>query len=142
MRDRNDIEAAARRYLGWRWAHLGRGPDAIDCIGLIILVARDLGFVAPDFDITGYGRQTTREEMLRLFRAHMPEISPLKAARGDVLLLRDQILPTHCGIVSEKNGQPHLIHAYARITIRRTVEEPLALWPGPTHAFQFPGVTP
>ena len=138
--ERHAVEAAARRYLGWRWAHLARGPKAVDCIGLVIMVARDLGLVAPDFDVTGYGRQTTREQMLQMFRAHMPEISPLQATRGDVVLLRDKILPTHCGIVSEKRGRPHLIHAYARVSIRRVIEEPLDLWPRPTHAFPCPGV--
>ena len=52
-----DVVAAARAHIGTPWQHQGRLRGvALDCAGLVIMVARDLGIVEPDFDIRGYGR--------------------------------------------------------------------------------------
>ena len=136
---RNNIVEAARVYLGVAWVDKARTKWAVDCIGLIIMVARDLGMVEADFDFTGYGLQANRT-IAAEFRRRMAEINKIKAGPGDVVLIRDGTLPRHCGILSTKNGEPHMIHAYSRVTVRRVLEEPMAGWRGSvTHAFRFPG---
>ncbi len=140
MASRQDIEASARKFLHRKWIDKGRGPGGHDCIGLIVLVARDLGLVAPDFDVNGYGRQTDPEALLAEARRHLVEINPLRAARGDVVFLRDQINPTHSAILTEAHGLPHMVHA--SLGARQTIEEVFDKdWRRRvTHAFQFPGL--
>ena len=138
MPDRAAIQAAARSLVGRRFVMNGRATG-VDCVGVIILTARKAGIVGPDYEVNGYGRQTARDEILAQFRARMVEIAPARLQPGDVVLIRDAVLPTHCGVVTFKQGQTSLVHAYGRVAVRRVVEEPLVLWQARiTHAFQFP----
>jgi len=41
----SDVVAQARKYMGVRWAHQGRSPAGMDCAGLVIRVAQDLGLI-------------------------------------------------------------------------------------------------
>ena len=82
----NDVASAARAYLGARWLHQGRRPDAMDCLGLVLRSAWDLG--VSDFDITGYGLQPSDESMLDMCREHLREISRSQLQAGDVVVMR------------------------------------------------------
>ncbi len=146
MTERQAIVSAARAYLGLAWGHQRRGPGAVDCVGLPILVARDLGLKPRDFDITGYTRKSNLYRLVDHFRAHMAEKPRGDRRPGDLLVLRDRLFPCHCGIVGEKPWGPSLIHARAAVgkpppggAVR---EEPIDPdWTGRiTHCFQFPGV--
>ena len=125
---------AARTMLGFQWADKARG-DRVDCVGLLIMSARKAGIVEDTFDINGYGRFSHRMNILIEFRKYLQEIKISEIKSGDIVLIKDDVMPTHCGIVSEKRGQSHLIHSYARA--RKVVEEPLTLWNDKiTHAFR------
>jgi cell wall-associated NlpC family hydrolase len=91
----------------------------MDCAGLIIRVAWDLGI--SDYDTTGYSRMSLSHEFREKFAANMDKVAYTRAQPGDVLLIRDDIFPQHCGIVSERGGRPTLIHSFA--TKRRVVED-------------------
>ena len=39
--------AAARGYVGVPWRHLGRSRTGVDCIGLVLLAARETAALAP-----------------------------------------------------------------------------------------------
>ncbi len=122
MPNREEIVAAARGYLGVPWRHQGRTRAGLDCVGLIVMVARDLGL--SDYDSTAYGRRAQGHAFIEPFRRNMDGV-PLHGVRpGDVLLFADAAYPCHCGIVSERHELPHLIHAYA--LRRQVVEEPYA----------------
>jgi cell wall-associated NlpC family hydrolase len=56
--ERSAIVTAARSWLGtpYRHQHRERGVG-VDCAGLVIGVARQLGIVPADFDVNGYSRQ-------------------------------------------------------------------------------------
>ncbi|MFZ7338164.1 hypothetical protein ACLS0R_18210, partial [Comamonas jiangduensis] len=52
-----DVVAAARRCIGTPYHHQARKPGiGLDCVGLVICVARQIGAVAPDWDVRGYSR--------------------------------------------------------------------------------------
>jgi cell wall-associated NlpC family hydrolase len=132
------IVAGARAYLGVPWRHQGRTRAGLDCAGLIVMVARDLGL--SDYDSTAYGRRAQGHAFLSPFRQTMDGVPVPEMRPGDVLLFADAAYPCHCGIVSERHQLPHLIHAFA--LRRQVVEEPYAgEWPEKVKfCFRFRGI--
>ncbi|MBK5911472.1 hypothetical protein CCR85_08205 [Rhodothalassium salexigens] len=134
MTEAETIVALARRWLGTPWHHQGRVRGVgVDCAGLVIGVARDLGL--DPVDVTGYARRPDSDELARLVRAHLAEIPLARAGPGAVLLLRIDDRAQHLGILTDVG----LLHAYA--PARRVVEHRIdALWAERiVGAFVFPG---
>lgn len=134
MLQSSDVIAAARRHIGTPWRHQGRMPGrGLDCVGLCIVVAAELGLA--DVDFTAYDRRTDWPQFLAQYRRHAVEMSRADAAPGRMV-----IIPTegtaHVGIL----GDGTLIHAYARR--RKVVEEAWSDdWKSRLVAvFAFPGV--
>lgn len=144
MKTRAEIVAAARQYLGARWTHQGRRHDAMDCAGLVLRVARDLGLA--DLDVTGYGVQAVDESMLEMCREHLDEIARADLAPGDVVVMRFSG-NRHIGIVGDyAHGGLSLIHAQTSHP-RCVTENALSpAWMAHVRAsiagcFRFPGVS-
>lgn len=115
------VVTEARSWLGVRWAHQGRSREGIDCAGLVIRVARDLGYTR--FDTTTYARQATDETMLALCREHLAPVDAADIEPGDVLVMAFEN-QRHMGIVGNYPllpGALSLIHAYA-LAPHRVVE--------------------
>jgi cell wall-associated NlpC family hydrolase len=110
MTTRADIVAAARSYLGVRWHHQGRNRAGMDCIGLVIAVARDLGI--SDYDITAYAR-VPDGNTLRATMAQQMDLLKRDPRPGDVMLLSFQRNPLHTAIVTDAPGGLGMIHAFA-----------------------------
>ena len=102
---------SARALIGTPWMHQARLPGlAVDCVGLVVLVARQLGLVSPDFDVRGYGRSPDGS-LLYLCQQYMHEIEDLEP--GAVIAVRTYRDPQHLGIVAPGRGagQWNVIHA-------------------------------
>lgn len=107
----DDIIAVARAQIGTPFRHQGRLPGkALDCAGLIIHVARELG--VEHFDVTAYGRmpdhgllEQTLEFQPALVRIHG------KSLVGDILLMRFAKEPQHLAICAGDT----IIHSYADV---------------------------
>jgi len=111
MTQREEIVSSARKYIGARWSHQARGDDKMDCAGLVIKVANELGYI--DWDITDYERQATDERMLRLCREHLIEIRRDQLQPGDLVVLAYGS-NRHIGIIGDyPYGGLSLIHAQA-----------------------------
>lgn len=110
MAARADVVAAARSHLGTRWAHQGRLPGvALDCAGLVIVVARHLALVDEGFDVNGYSRWPDGT-MLDWCDQHMQRVADLEL--GAVLVLASAQQPQHMGIVGDYvHGGWSVIHA-------------------------------
>ncbi len=117
-----DLAAAARAYLGVPWRHLGRTRQGLDCIGLLLLAARDCGLTVNDPGAYAVGhRGPALAEALRTRLVRVP----LGAARdGDVLTFRDGLHVAHVGLRSTLHGRPAVIHAHTGRG--RVMEEALA----------------
>lgn len=103
------IVGAARSYLRVPWKHQGEDRAGMDCVGLLIAVARDLGLAAP------LSLAHAELPALELFEALLPEYCE-RIARpqpGAVLRLRTAGRPQHLGLMATRHGYPTLIHAYA-----------------------------
>jgi hypothetical protein len=122
-----EIVAVARKWLQVPFRPCGRSRSGIDCLGLLVVVARDLN--VPHRDEPHYA-MWGRSDHLLLKR--MGE--SLHRERGDTPLRAGLIgafaverLPVHAGIFSMLYGRPHLIHA--RVVPPRVIEESFEMIP-------------
>lgn len=114
MTTRADVVAEARTWLGVPWVHQHRTRQGIDCAGLIICVARDLGLLPADFDITGYSRMADGT-LLEVCDQHMDRIDRGAMQPGDVLVMATEHDPQHMGFIGDyRHGGLSLIHATNR----------------------------
>lgn len=113
-----DFVAAARSYVGVPFRHQGRTRHGVDCIGLVVCAARDIGLALADR--TDYPRDPNGLLPLEMARQFAPVESP---QAGDILLMRFRGEPQHVAIMAGAT----LIHGYA--SIGRVVEHGLdAKW--------------
>ena len=128
------IIAAASAYLGTRWHHQGRSTAGVDCLGLIVLTARDCGI--PVADQFGYSRQPDGKQLRAELDAQLQRIA--EPEPGAVLLMRFEQNPQHVALMADGGD---IIHAYA--TARKVVRHRLDdLWSRRIVAvYRFPGVT-
>lgn len=119
-----DYAEAARGWIGTRWVHQGRTHAGVDCVGLVIVAARDLGIELPD--IAGYRRTPDPKKFVNFILEHSdPQPKPVV---GSVGIFRDGNQPCHLAIFAEKHGQLSMIHAYAPRKV--VMEEPFThTWP-------------
>lgn len=105
-----DVVAAARSHLGTQWQHQGRLPGvALDCAGLVICVARELGLVPADWDVPPYSRRPDGSMLEWCDRMMQRRGAP---APGRVLVLAVRNDPQHLGIVADyRHGGLSVIHA-------------------------------
>lgn len=120
---REEIIATARKYLGVPFHHQGRTASGLDCIGLIVLVAQDLG-IPTDLDQRDYPRRPDGR-LLRLLRSACPEVE--SPAPGAILLFRirnpDPQEPDHAAILTEGNT---LIQSWGPAGAGKVVEVPFS----------------
>lgn len=101
----DDVVAGARTWLGVPYLHQGRSRDGIDCLGLVICLGWELGYLERSFDFRLYGRHPFRA-MLETQVAM--RCRPLEAAAPGVLaVIQFGRLPAHLAIVTG----PTIIHA-------------------------------
>ena len=113
--------AAARSFVGVPWRHLGRSRTGVDCIGLVLLAARDVDVDLPD--PAPYAREPQGTRLLEGILAHAERVSEILP--GDVLMFRLGLYGGHVGIASTHPawGVPACLHAYA--PRRQVVEQPM-----------------
>ena len=137
-----EVIACARSYLGTPFHHQARLKGVgVDCIGLVIGVARELSLVPPDFDITAYPRIPDGNTLLDTARLHMTEIDRSAMQPGDVIVVSFDRLPQHFGIVGDyRHGGFSIIHSAS--THGKVLETRLMFSSAMTFvaAFQLPGV--
>lgn len=138
---REQIVAEARSWIGTPWVHQHRTKGvAVDCAGLVIGVARALGVVADDFDVTGYGRQPDGT-LLTVCDTHLERITRDQMQPGDVVVVAVERDPQHMGIVVPYRGALlALVHAAS--VAGKVIEHRLLFGHGMLYrrAYRFPGV--
>lgn len=106
----------ARGYLGVPFRHQGRSRRGLDCLGLLVCVARDLGMPEADNDMLNYGHSPDGGILKSALDAACDRV--MVAAPGCVLLLSFTVAAggQHVGIATDIG----ILHAYA--PCRRVVE--------------------
>lgn len=128
---RADVVACARTWLGTPFQHQQRAKGvAVDCAGLVIGVARELGLVVRDFDVTGYSRHPDGHSLLRWCREYMAPVREPDLQPGDVIVVRYETRPQHMGIIGDyRHGGHSMIHAAEHAMLSKVVEHRLMLGP-------------
>lgn len=144
MTIRDDIVAAARARRGVRFQHRGRNEHGIDCAGLLIVVARELGLVAPDFDVPEYDQRPDGTLLEWCARYMGPRLSSKTMQPGDAVVIITDTDPQHLGILAGYRGGEVLsiVHASNDVRHMQVIETRLmfskhARFAG---AYAFPGV--
>jgi len=133
QRTAQTIITAASAYLGTRWHHQGRSTAGLDCIGLLVRVAQDVGM--PVMDETGYARQPDGKQLQSALERYLERIA--EPEPGAVLLMRFERDPQHVALMADGGD---IIHAYA--TARKVVRHRLDdIWARRIVAvYRFPGL--
>ena len=133
---RNRIVEIARRHKGAPFRHQGRTAQGLDCVGLLIIIADELGL--PYHDEPNYPRVTMGTEFIRRFRegAAMRQKSLAERKAGDILIIRQRQRPCHVAIYT---GENTIVHSYA--ARGKVFEEPFTkYWERDTVAcYEYPG---
>jgi cell wall-associated NlpC family hydrolase len=120
---RADVVTCARTWIDTPYQHQARLRGVgVDCAGLVIAVARELGIVEPDFDVQGYARQPDGVSLLAWCDQSMTPVSQGDMQPGDVVVVAFDLAPGHLGIVGDYlHGGLSIIHSLG-ITAGRVVE--------------------
>lgn len=134
----SDVVAAARAWVGAPYRHQGRSRMGVDCIGLVIVVVKELGLLPPEQPPSNYTRRPRDGELEAYVARHCIPIENPEA--GCMVLMRwaPRAPASHVGILTPDN----LIHAYGGNA--KVVEHGFrSKWPARVHSFwRFVGVTP
>ncbi len=115
---RDEIVAAARRYDGAPYLHLGRRPDGMDCVGLLICVARDTGMVVPDDALPHYNPGGWTRILCETLPQWLIRIDPAEIEPGDVVGLAHEPQKhreRHVGIITDRGVIQMSPYSTARI---------------------------
>ena len=127
-----DIVTTARGWIGTRFHHQGRlkksdtHKGGVDCLGLLIGVAKELDLPFTKYDETSYSHYPDIHILRNTLASSMQEIIKENIENGDVLLLSIDNNPQHLAIASDISGTRAIILAYA--PARGVVEHILDAW--------------
>lgn len=118
---KQDYAERARALVGTRFRAQGRGPEGLDCVGLVLEVFRiPPDAVRRDYALRGEGEGELKGQVMRFFRT----ASAALQREGDLLLLAPAVDQLHLAVLTERG----FVHAHAGL--RRVVETPGApAWP-------------
>lgn len=104
------LDQAAEAYLGVPFHHQGRCEAGMDCVGLVVLSARDIGVELVDY--AHYRQLPNPRELLRRMKLNPMERVDREPEPGDILLFwyrRGSKMPQHMGLMSDDG---YMIHAH------------------------------
>lgn len=103
----------ARRWVDTPFHHQARLEGVgVDCVGLVISVAREIGAVPAAWDVGGYGRVPDGKQLVHHLSERLVPVDQADMAPGDVVLVAFDSHPQHVGIVGDYlHGGLSIIHA-------------------------------
>ena len=134
---RDEIVTEAKTWMGVRWRHIGRDRSGLDCIGLLIVVARHFG--QDIADRTDY-RRTPDGDLFRQMVEDQTDPGSINMIKsGTILMIKQGGRPCHCGIAIMDGGQAQMLSASinARAVVIETLDQ---YWPNIIKVREFRGV--
>jgi cell wall-associated NlpC family hydrolase len=132
---RAQVCAKARAFVGVPYRHQGRTPAGLDCIGLVVLVARELGLA--DYTPPPYRPTPDPAVLIGEVDRELERIPITRAREGDVLVMKWSTEPQHFALLVDGL---RIVHSYMQA--RRVVEHRLdEQWYGRIcRAYRFRGI--
>ena len=109
----DDIVRVANTLVGMKYRHQGRGQGSIDCVGVPIYIAHELGLST--WDTTDYGPRPVLHKFNKLIVKTGATRIPMKdLTHGDMVQISwEGAAPVHVGIIEiDERGQTWVIHAF------------------------------
>ena len=103
--------------VGTPFEYGGRGPDSLDCYGLVMECARRDGVELPDF-----GHAKDQPTIMAMMTASLPQWRQIEKRHGAIAFIRVGRYAAHVGYVF---GPNHMIHAWEQsggVTIVRLAD--------------------
>lgn len=124
---------AARSWVGVPFRHQGRDRSGIDCVGLPIVICKDLGVLPAEFDVANYGRLPTGQ-IIELLQRQCKKLS--EPVPGSLVVIAWDKLAAHVAICTG----PTIVHSYQ--SVGRVIEHGYrGRWLRVTHSiWALPGV--
>ena len=124
------LVAQARTWIDTPYHHAGRAKGhGVDCIGLVIGAARELGAAVP-FDTTDYGRGDNlplmRRGLLQFCDCFpVPDFPPDQWRGGDILIFRGGSILHHVAIYTgpEMGAMIHVYNTVGKVVEQRLTPE-------------------
>ncbi len=112
-----DFHLEAHKYINVPFRHRGRTDRGLDCVGLLILAAKDCGY--DRYKEFVYGREPDSVVLEAILATHFDGPIDGPPEINDVVLLRltPEVAPTHVGIITDYPDINNLgiIHAYGKV---------------------------
>lgn len=120
MKKVDTLIACARQLIGVQFAHQGRTSEGLDCLGLLLLAAKNAGIVmngvSPDtLDVPHYGMRPDAQLLKQKLDTYLIPVATQAQRAGDVVLLKIDGLPQHLALLTDypMQGELGMVHAYA-----------------------------
>ena len=117
--DKKKSNEIAQRLLGMTFELGGRGPNKIDCYGILCLFYAEFGIEMPDFtklddwEADGHNSSFYLDQYTSLARKLSEDESP---ERGDFILFKNiEGSPNHAGVYL---GDNRFIHSYQKVGVK------------------------
>ena len=124
MNARAEVIRIARSYINTKFHHMGRKPGVgLDCAGVPICVARELGTVTQDFDVPPYTPTPDGHTMLEWCNQNLTRVQQEEMLPGDMIITVVDKDPQHIGILADyQHGGLSIIHASNTSSPPRVIE--------------------
>jgi NlpC/P60 family putative phage cell wall peptidase len=135
------VASMARGFIGTPYKHQGSNRAGVDCIGLVVAVARDLCLLSDavdfagrriplaDFYNPGYSREPSKQTLFERLTQYLDPVDVEDATLGDLLLFRVAKHPQHVGIITANDPEQGWLITHSFQTMHKVVERDLgARW--------------
>lgn len=124
--NRQQIVDAARSYLGVRFKKGGRSRTELDCVGLLVLVGRDIGLELED--TTEYTFNPEVKKFTDVIYSQSVRLPMHTILPGSIGIFRQSIYPMHTGIIGIDPSTNGLTVINANLVRKEVVEQPISEW--------------
>ena len=140
---RSEIVAVARSYIDVPWIHQGRSKEfGVDCIGVLICAARELGIQCEDFTEYRYGTKNWPLLYKMLRETGLTLVQRADMDLGQVIFFEGYNGNVHAGFVADGGAPFSAIHGYEVVQPPRVVENVLdPRWMKIRSLWELPGVS-
>jgi len=131
-----NIITLARSLVGVPFLHQGRSLKGLDCVGVLVYIAKELGIATVDY--TQYSREPDGKILQEKLNTYLHRKIIIDFSPGDILLMIDTKMPCHVAVYTDKGTIIHANSKLGKVVEHRLSED----WRRKIRGvYTFPGVT-